>query len=156
MDGDSEQMFHDLEQRHILLRKEHDVVCIEKEAFKGWRIVLHIDMTNKNLIALSCQTEPLWHVYWWDATWHKADPDSVLNIQTLAGKLATLQNEVDELRGKLVSAQSETLSRDLDLKQVRRAGSCRCVHSWGRTLMSFTGPFKNDNLLKKLLRSPLL
>lgn len=35
MDSDSEQIFHDLEQRHVLLRKEHDVVCIEKEAFKG-------------------------------------------------------------------------------------------------------------------------
>jgi hypothetical protein len=35
MDSDSEQMFHDLEQRHVLLRKEHDVVCIEREAFKG-------------------------------------------------------------------------------------------------------------------------
>jgi hypothetical protein len=35
MDSDSEQIFHDLEQRHILLRKEHDVVCVEKEAFKG-------------------------------------------------------------------------------------------------------------------------
>jgi hypothetical protein len=35
MDSDSEQMFHDLEQRHVLLRKEHDVVCVEREAFKG-------------------------------------------------------------------------------------------------------------------------
>jgi hypothetical protein len=35
MDSDSEQMFHDLEQRHVLLRKEHDVVCSEREAFKG-------------------------------------------------------------------------------------------------------------------------
>lgn len=35
MDPDSEQIFHDLEQRHVLLRKEHDIVCIEREAFKG-------------------------------------------------------------------------------------------------------------------------
>ena len=44
----------------------------------------------------------------------------------LKGKFATLQNEVDELRGKLVSAQSETLSRDLDLKQVYLEALCRC------------------------------
>jgi hypothetical protein len=44
--------------------------------------------------------------------------------QTSIGKLATLQNEVDELRGKLVSAQSETLSRDLDLKQVNLEVLC--------------------------------
>ena len=37
MDPDSEQIFHDLEQRHVLLRKEHDVVCIEREASKGSR-----------------------------------------------------------------------------------------------------------------------
>lgn len=35
MDADSEQIFHDLEQRHILLRKEYDAMCIEREAFKG-------------------------------------------------------------------------------------------------------------------------
>lgn len=44
----------------------------------------------------------------------------------LTGKLSTLQNEVDELRGKLISAQSETLSRDLDLKQVCLEVLCRC------------------------------
>ena len=31
----SEQIFHDLEQRHLLLRKEHDAVCIERDAMKG-------------------------------------------------------------------------------------------------------------------------
>ena len=52
MDGDSEQMFHDLEQRHILLRKEHDVVCIEKEAFKSmsaFRLHNHDDMNSYRL-----------------------------------------------------------------------------------------------------------
>lgn len=48
MDGDSEQMFHDLEQRHILLRKEHDVVCVEKEAFKGERIYFKLDYDGDN------------------------------------------------------------------------------------------------------------
>ena len=36
----------------------------------------------------------------------------------LEGKLLTLQNSVDELREKLAISQSETLSRDHDLKQV--------------------------------------
>jgi hypothetical protein len=54
----------------------------------------------------------------------KADPNSVLMTLMSIGKLATLHNEVDELRGKLVSAQSETLSRDLDLKQVNLEDLC--------------------------------
>ena len=35
MDAAAEQIFHDLEQRHLLLRKEHDAVCIERDAVKG-------------------------------------------------------------------------------------------------------------------------
>ena len=31
-----EQLFHNLEQRHISLRKEHEAVCIEREGAKGF------------------------------------------------------------------------------------------------------------------------
>lgn len=40
MDADSEQLFHDLEQRHLLLRKEHDIVCIERDTFTGKLFVI--------------------------------------------------------------------------------------------------------------------
>ena len=54
MDPDSEQIFHDLEQRHVLLRKEHDVVCIEKEAFKGNRHFLKTRSTFQMSISCHC------------------------------------------------------------------------------------------------------
>ena len=38
---DSEQRFHDLEQRHVLLQREHEAVVVDKEALKGepWRFI---------------------------------------------------------------------------------------------------------------------
>jgi hypothetical protein len=35
MDLSSEQMFHELEQRHLSLRKEHSSVCVERDMAKG-------------------------------------------------------------------------------------------------------------------------
>jgi hypothetical protein len=35
MEYEAEQRFHDLEQRHIALRKEYETVSIDKEALKG-------------------------------------------------------------------------------------------------------------------------
>jgi hypothetical protein len=35
MDFESEQRFHDLEQRHISLKREHEIIAIDKEALKG-------------------------------------------------------------------------------------------------------------------------
>ena len=63
MDSDSEQMFHDLEQRHLLLRKEHDVVCIEKEAFKGNQMVMNKMRKITTVTAFECQSV-LRHVQW--------------------------------------------------------------------------------------------
>ena len=40
MDSQQEQLFHDLEQRHVSLRKEHEAVCIERDALRG--ISMHI------------------------------------------------------------------------------------------------------------------
>ena len=37
-----EQLFHNLEQRHISLRKEHEAVCIEREGAKGFEFLLLI------------------------------------------------------------------------------------------------------------------
>jgi hypothetical protein len=43
---------------------------------------------------------------------------ALLLLLILEGKLLNLQNTVDELREKLAVSQSETQSRDHDLKQV--------------------------------------
>ncbi len=34
MDVENEQLFHDLEERHISLRKEHEATCAERDALK--------------------------------------------------------------------------------------------------------------------------
>jgi hypothetical protein len=125
MDSDSEQMFHDLEQRHLLLRKEHDVVCIEKEAFKGKQMVMNKIRKITTVTQLPSSVNLPFDTFNDSPSNHtKADSNSVLMARTSIGKLATLQNEVVELRGKLASAQSETLSRDLDLKQVNLEVLC--------------------------------
>jgi len=35
MDVESEQSFHDLEQRYITLKKEHDLVLVDKDSLQG-------------------------------------------------------------------------------------------------------------------------
>lgn len=59
MDADSEQIFHDLELRHVLLRKEHDVVCIEREAFKSKLVTLQssVDELREKLGASQMETQ---------------------------------------------------------------------------------------------------
>ena len=42
MDSQQEQLFHDLEQRHVSLRKEHEAVCIERDALRGENIYMYI------------------------------------------------------------------------------------------------------------------
>jgi peptidoglycan hydrolase CwlO-like protein len=99
MDADSEQVFHDLEQRHLLLKKEHDLVCAERNALKGAnRWLVAIRLHNNSTPRISTYSE--YHVS--------------------TEKLASIQTSTDDFHQKLNSAHKDVQDKDFELKQLQR------------------------------------
>ena len=54
MDVESEQRFHDLEQRYISLKKEHDLVLVDKDALQGEHSVEYSAIVPAQPFLINC------------------------------------------------------------------------------------------------------
>ena len=119
MDSQQEQLFHDLEQRHVSLRKEHEAVCIERDALRGENTHIYIYI----YIHLFFIARPsFFYLY------SRPINSFVLfmylfrhskQIKTLqyAAKVEALTKSNEELRESMITIRKELETKDTEIKQ---------------------------------------